>query len=260
MKEPHLAAYWTNKEADWVASQQYLYLSLPEKLANLACNLAKAGGSLQALKLIKTVLAISPGTPIEDKDLKEESIKIPPEPTVRFDLYSYEQIIKKYIPQLIETIGKVVLLMLHDLLEAAVSLSMHFPNKRFPEDYSYIWRPAVEDDKRNLGHNLKDILVSGVRDGAEYLSMKSPEIIPELVQNLEGRRWKIFHRITLHLLRRFPEDARDLLADRLTARILFDDAEVSIRHEYSLLMEKCFASLTKDHKKLYSNGLKLAQT
>ena len=250
MKEPHLAAHWTDKEADWVASQQYLYLLLPEKLANLACNLAKVGGPSQALKLIKTLLAILPGTPIEDRDLKEESTQIPPEPRVRFDLHIYEQIIRKYIPQLIETIGKDVLLMLYDLLEAAASLSMHFPNKRFPEDYSYIWRPAVEDDKRNLGHNLKDILVSGARDGAEYLSMKSPEIIPELVQNLEGRRWKIFHRITLHLLRRFPEHTNDLLANRLTQKILFDDAEVSIRHEYSLLMGKCFASLTKDQQEI----------
>src|SRR4030043_389620 len=250
MKEPHLAAHWTDKEADWVASQQYLYLLLPEKLANLACNLAKVGGPSQALKLIKTLLAILPGTPIEDRDLKEESTQIPPEPRVRFDLHIYEQIIRKYIPQLIETIGKDVLLMLYDLLEAAASLSMHFPNKRFPEDYSYIWRPAVEDDKRNLGHNLKDILVRGARDGAEYLSMKSPEIIPELVQNLEGRRWKIFHRITLHLLRRFPEHTNDLLANRLTQKILFDDAEVSIRHEYSLLMGKCFASLTKDQQEI----------
>src|SRR6266511_5661831 len=69
-------------------------------------------------------------------------------------------------------------------------------------------------------------------------------IVPTLVQKLEGRPWRIFHRIALHLLRIFPEAAPDLVAACLTGRTRFD--ELGLRHEYALLARDRFAHLSAD--------------
>jgi len=64
------------------------------------------------------------------------------------------------------------------------------------------------------------------------------------VSVLEGRRWKVFRRIALHVLRVFPDQAEALTAARLTDRSLFEDD--GLRHEYVLLLRDRFARLTPE--------------
>jgi hypothetical protein len=82
-----------------------------------------------------------------------------------------------------------------DLLEAAVRLSRP-PERGDVEDYSYIWRTSIEDHGQNSGHTLKGGLVSAVRDAAERLR-RTPESIPAIIDLLEKRGCRIFHRIGL---------------------------------------------------------------
>jgi hypothetical protein len=148
------------------------------------------------------------------------------------------------VPDLITAAGEQALTLLCDLIESAIDLSRRREDDEGPEDYSYIWRPAIEDHGQNRPYSLKELLVTAVRDAAEQLALAHPTLVPTLVQTLESRRWHIFHRIALHLLRIFPKTAADLVAARLTDWTRFD--ELGLRHEYALLARDRFAHLSAD--------------
>jgi hypothetical protein len=117
-----------------------------------------------------------------------------------------------------------------------------------PEDYSYIWRPAIEEHAQNLRRDLRNRLVSVVRDAAEELIRIDPGQLPVLLATLEGRPWRIFHRLALHLLRLFPWVERSLVVERLTDRARFDAP--GLRHEYVLLARDHFRQLSADEQAL----------
>jgi hypothetical protein len=68
-----------------------------------------------------------------------------------------------------------------------------------------------------------------------------------LVRGLEERVW-VFQRVALHLLRLFPDDAFDLIAQRLTDRNCFENPH--LRYEYVHLSEEHFGRLPSDAQAL----------
>ena len=242
-----MAAEWTKREVEWIEKQGRLYFILPDKLGALIKHLAIGNEVEQALALARSLLAVLPDPKAKQKE-EDEAVGLSPEPQARFDLGDYGQILKKYIPFLVTAAGKRSLTLFCDLLEAAINLSKRSPEKIFPEDYSYIWRPGIEEDEENLGLNLKDFLVSAVRDAVEQIVKNDPSMIRELVLQLEGREWRIFKRIALHLLKFYPEGTLDLVSDRLTNRLLFEEGVNN--HEYILLMERCFKLLRAEQKEI----------
>jgi hypothetical protein len=239
-----LAAEWVKKESRWIEQQQNLYLLLSQKLGALITYLCKGEQIEVALQLAKALLAVLPDSRETGRKAQHETYHLSPEPRARFDLWHYKQILQKNVPDLITTAGEQALTLLCDLLESAIDLSRRREDDEGPEDYSYIWRPAIEDYGQNRPYSLKELLVTAVRDTAEQLARAHPTLVPTLVQILESRRWHIFHRIALHLLRIFPETAPDLVAVRLTDRTRFD--ELGLRHEYALLARDRFAHLSTD--------------
>jgi hypothetical protein len=139
------------------------------------------------------------------------------------------------------------LLLLCDLLESTIHRSQLDKEDR-PEDYSYIWRPAIEEHAQNLRRDLRDRLVSAVRDAAEEVIKTDPGQLPVLLATLEGRPWRIFHRLALHLLRLFPHVELYLVVERLTDRARFDAP--ALRHEYVLLARDHFGQLSADEQAL----------
>jgi len=135
---------------------------------------------------------------------------------------NYEQILKKYYPELVKAKPFPSLELLCDLLEKAIKFSSHRNELQDTEYFSYIWRPAIEDHPQNIGRDLKKVLVTGLRDTAEI------------------------QRIALHLLRIFPEQAKILITERLTNRELFED--VDVQHEYVLLLRENFSILSEKDK------------
>lgn len=242
---PEFAACLLERAKIWARSSYQLLF--PEKLGALVGHLAKGGKADEALDLARVLLEILPD-PRANEVSAEETYRLSPEPRARFDTWDYEHILKKDFPELVKAAGVRAFDLLCDLLETAIRLSHRQTEDEGPEDYYYIWRPAIEDHAQNHPHGLKDILVSGVRDAAERLAQTNMANVPEIVQVLEERPWLIFHRIALHLLRRFPEAAPDLVAARLTDRALFDDP--SLRHEYVLLMGERFGALTTGQQQI----------
>ena len=223
---------------EW-ARIQYSYV-LPEKLGQLIVHLAKGGEIESALELARELLEIMPDSP-EEVESPTAGYSVSRESKAKCEEWDYREILKNNIPELVKASGKPALELLCSLLEEAVSISYPKEDENAQDDHSYIWRPAIEDHEQNLPHGLRDALVTAVRDNAELLLREKITNVEDVVQLLENKLWKIFHRISLHLLRLFQADATVLVVDRLTNHELFDDA--ALRHEYALLLGKYFRSL-----------------
>jgi hypothetical protein len=137
------------------------------------------------------------------------------------------------------------LVRLCDRLERAIILS-HIGGEAGPDDYSYIWRPAVEEHPQNQRRDRRDRLVSALRDEAEEYVRANADQLQALVAMLEARPWRIFHRLALHVLRLFRDRVPALVAERLTDRQRFEAP--GLRHEYALLARDHFGRLSADEQ------------
>src|SRR5207245_3442121 len=148
----------------------------------------------------------------------DPGMHLTPEPAAHFDVWHYEQVLKKRLDALVDAAGLGAVALFCDLLESAVELSRQGAADDVNDDYSWIWRPAIEEHEQNRRETVKTLLVSAVRDAVERVGAREPRTVGELVLLLEQRRWRIFHRIALHLLRRYPEHAKSIVEQRFTNR------------------------------------------
>ena len=101
-------------------------------------------------------------------------------------------------------------------------------------DHSAIWRPAIGTDRHGDG---RDLLVSALRDAA--VAVAAADGSAGVVQLVDRHEPALFGRLALHVLTDVPDT--DLVAERLTSRELFDNAEAF--REYTLLLQHQFATL-----------------
>ena len=216
---------------------------LPNKLGALIVNLANAGQADAALNFAEKLLEILP----DPKSQTEYIYPLSPQPRARFDVWDYEQIINEVYPYLLKTKWIQALKLICDKLEDAIKLSRRHDEDQ--NDYSYIWRPAIENHDQNQPsyHELTNVLVTNVRDMTKRLIEIDVTRIPEIIKALEQRSWKIFHRIALYLLREFGDSALDIVSGSLTNRELFNDP--NFIHEYALLIGEYFEKLHPDNQK-----------
>jgi hypothetical protein len=232
---PGLAAQLAPMVKEWVPSPYHMML--PEKLGKLVSHLARAG--LTERDLASALLDVQPDPrgPMKTPD----GNLWPLEAWAYFDLWRYEQVLKRNIPDLIAAAGVPAFDGLCDILERAVRLSRSREEAGGPEDYSYIWRRSIADHSQNHVHTLRDVLITAVRDAAETLSKRDPGNSAQLVQKLLGRSWRVFHRIALHMLRSFREDTLPLAPEYLVDRERFD--ALGLRPEYRLLLRDRWGEL-----------------
>jgi hypothetical protein len=241
---PALSLKLSERAKTWVRTLSHS--RLPEKLAALVIHIAKGGFIDEALDLAGILLEIFSNEKDQEDQSQKKAYNPPPEPAAHFDDYDYKQIIKKYFPDLLSEAGMRAFELLLNLLDSAVRLSRRRGAEMEAEDYSYIWRPVVEDDPQNLSSGLKNILVSAVRDAAKQMANSQTSSVQELVSALGKYPWKIFLRISLNFLKDYGDQDLNIVGVRLSDKQLFDD--YSIRHEYSLLMGDYFKKLTEEQR------------
>ncbi len=255
---PASAAEWAEQEARWVAQQEHLGWLLPEKLAELAARLAASCQARVALELVTQLLDIMPDPEQEEKMRKAAGDDEPifaraffsPNPGSRASRWDYDHVIQAITPLLAENCGPDYLGLLGGLLKKAIDLS-RFPDDRteedavhqeWVEDYSYIWRKAVEYGSRPAD-DIKDALVTAVRDVAELLAEAGDTHVLQLVEN---KRWtyKVFGRIGLHLRRKSPQLDEHGTKQMLADRSIWEDP--AFRHELWRLSEAAAEQFASD--------------
>jgi hypothetical protein len=240
---PNLAAKLTPKIKEWINAPRVAVR--PDKLGALISLLARGGQISEAIDLARTVLAVIPGDEIT-VGLPAGTYRSRRDPGARFDNWYYGEILKKNVPDLVDAAGEEAFELLCDLLHTAVRFRRATGEVIEPEDYSYIWRRAIEDHGQNQSFGMLGLIISAVRDAAERIAKSDRTKVQNLVSRLENRRWHVFQRLALHLLRLFPDPAFPMIVNRLTNRELFDST--TLRHEYVLLLRSQFAKLRPEEQ------------
>ncbi|MBC7130743.1 hypothetical protein H5T51_05950, partial [Candidatus Bathyarchaeota archaeon] len=209
---PEISVQISEKAKKWAENSNIL---TAEKIGELMAHWAKGGKNEEAIELATVLLNVLP-----EEQSWDTAIKKPLGPRARFEIWMYEQILRKYYPELVKASGLHGLERLCDLLEKAIIFSDH------------------DTEEKEM--------VGAIREAVEEIIRSGNSNIKQVVESLERRGWKIFRRIALHILRLFFERDVMLVRNHLVDRRLFDD--VGVRHEYVLLLRTAFNHLSSQDK------------
>lgn len=243
-----LAAKWVEREVQWLEGQRRAFFLLPDELGRLITHLAEGGEVDAAFVLARALL--EPLVP-EKKPEGDETIRWPANPVLRVDPHDYSELLRLRVPELAAIRPLETLEMLSDFLEAAIRIYMREDDGGHERstDYSYLWRPAIEEHEQNAlrePYDAKGLLTLTIRDLSERLTEQDAALLPQVVDLLERRNWPVLRRIALHLLRRFAplEEAMPLIAERLVSEEHL--LAIGEQHEYGLLLRDQFVHLSND--------------
>lgn len=234
-----LASKLAIKEAKWIHTKNNFIYRPPEYAGDLINKLATANQVESAFDLAGALFEII----LEEKYIPKKTnliyrqIMYSSRIRARFETWQYERIIKKCIPCLIKADKINTLKLFSSELENAIKFKNEDYNPMNPkDDYSYIWRPAIEENEQNKPEDIIGILISAVRDIAEMLMDTNGKEVLEFIES-DKRKFKIFKRIGLHLGRKWPEIDKENIKQLILNKVFVRD--VHYRHEiYHLLKEQ----------------------
>jgi hypothetical protein len=237
---PELAALWVERAMVWLKTQTNLNYRLPNILGKLISYLAHENQVDVAINLTRELLVVLPPTDIS-------SLR---RPITRLDEYYYHKITKEHVAVLVEQKPDVVLTLLCDLLGQYLNFSYSDREERFSEDYSSSWFPTPDSSSENP-HGIDSILAGAIWSVTTQIVDRDSNQKRSLFQKFQGYRWRIFDRISLHLLRRFPGQLSDLIIDRLANRDRLEWLEgwFNYSYEHACLLKEQFANLPVEVQK-----------
>lgn len=222
------------------------YFLSPEKYGELIKYFALNGKIKEAVALAKRVLIIQPD-PRPTPEYGGHKIPHDPIPLIRD--YDYEEILEKDYPDFVDAAGLEAIKVLLDQYESYVEHSDADRESGSKDDYSEIWRPAIEDHSQNHKFGIRDVLITGIRDSCERLLTKRPDQMKTLLAELESRGLFTFKRLELHLLRLFSEGNEKRITVLLMNEEEFEEKQ-RLTHEYFLLAEAHSSLLSAEQRKI----------
>ncbi len=165
----------------------------------------------EALEISKIAVSFKADAMSEEKEARR--LKNPKdrktflEPSPRFDLWEYQQILENGIRPLCEKEPYQIARILIYATANMIRLSKHQEDldKGGDEDFSKIWCPRLNQSDQNYP-NTKERLVYTLAFACEKVYEKSPESIERLDQILRNQQWKIFKRLRQHLYSLNPNE------------------------------------------------------
>ena len=222
-----LASIWAEREAAWIATQDSLYFLLPQSIGALTAALADGGQVEQAIVLAAAAISTN-GQDGENIEAR-----------IRMDAWEYGEFLTEYFVAAIraapiESLGLLCGTLQDVLLEGEDK----------SEDYSWIWRPAIESDSQNHGHSdIRDHLIDSIRNGAEWWLGNGGDL-EALVRDLLRRPGSVFQRLGLHLAA--TDSSSSIARELICNEGLFADRR--LYHEYFRLLWKGFPMLEEWEK------------
>lgn len=109
-------------------------------------------------------------------------------------------------------------------------------------DYSYMWRPAIEEHEENRPYESAGRLVTPLRNAAEIAIRENHVSLQNVLGIVRDFKYLIFRRLGVHLINVFADAEQGLARQRMMDKELFDNYR--FKHEYAMLVGKHFALLT----------------
>jgi len=208
--------------------------------------LAEEGESAATVRLFSSVFAVAPAKAHESTGPHDTFL--PAEPVALMDSWNYGQELNKCHPNLTRALGLPILRCLVGILADHLRFSSREPTFQGPDDYSYIWRPAIEGHEQNIREDVRDYIVSAIRDCAVAIAEKQPSAFTEIINLLDEQQWFIFTRILLYLIAVSPSSPIVLIGYFAAQPSLF--SEIAVRHEYSMLLRLRFKVLPLEQQQV----------
>lgn len=227
--------------ASWPEKVGTSHSSLAHKLSDLLAKWIGAGKFDESLLLTKELLTLKPRKRDANSPFSGDD-----EPISIISEWDYEQIIEKNLPALAALNPLPVVEMIIGRLD---SISSARSRRRSGEEYSWIWRPAIERHKENHGlQNIKQLLVTGLRDVVEKMLIESRPDSAKALDLLVGAKSKLVKRIALHSARMAGSTLDNHAQKYLLDKVFFDD--LNYRHEYALLAKEKFGLLSQKNQQM----------
>jgi hypothetical protein len=237
---PDLAEEWAKEERKQLQADTRVESLKAETLGRLAVHIGHGGNVKFALHMLHQLLGVYPNRPEETEGTYSHQ-----RPQIRMEEWRYEDILSEHLSELVKLGGiDVLTILLCPLLEDAVRYDLADPEN--DGDFSCIWKPTIEGDERV--HHPHEALTVALRDAVEQLAEQDAGSVPEIIQILEDQDplRPVFRRIALHLMRLYPDDARDEVVQHVLDRELIEARETW--HEYALLLKTVFPSLDEQER------------
>lgn len=223
-------------------------LLLPRKLALVIVRFCDTRLCSDALRLTRHVLAIAPSSPPAETSSGDDTTRWTQRQAIgRVDDWHYAQILDQIATRLVESCALDALNLMCDLLQEAVAAGQLTATDA-PVDFSYIWRTAVEHSEGH-GHNIRDSLVSAVRNAADQIVTSSPSSLSSVVAILRSRPTSIFHRLALNALVKHGDRDIDLVRASLAEPKSWEDT--GFHPEYEILLARYFHRLSADSQQRF---------
>lgn len=217
-------------------STPYSHL-VTDDLARLAIKLEDEGEVDSAIDLLDALLEIK--VPNVDSTF---SLKIA---SPYLDLWQYKEILNKIVyPIAGKEPSRVVQLLSEKLLKA---IEHERPSDSPSEDdFSFIWRPAIEDREETDEDDVKNVLVTAIRDCLETIGKADAEMFKDCYHLLFSSDRPVFRRLELYLMRVFPNILEHEINNTFDRKDAFEDT--SVWHEYYHLLKEQYPRLPQDLK------------
>ncbi len=229
----------------WIARQR-THFSGVTSISNLINKFASVGEFNAAFRLFQSVFTVYPD--LNFYQLSEEK-RLLPKPQSHLRTWEYGQQLGKTVGELEKHSDVRLVWILCELLNDSIRYSRKEFSGQGPDDYSYVWRPAIEEHAQNRRDSLEDSLVTALRSASEALIRQEPRLFRDILDVLGVQQWYVFARIILHLLRVCASVPLDTIAEYVCNETYFQ--ETTVRHEYALLLKNRFRQLDKENQEAF---------
>ena len=168
---------------------------------------------------------------------------------LRYEIYYYKEILKKYQSKLAEYNPILLLTIIEAKLKDAIKLETESEQEG---DHSIVWRPFIEDSPQNYDFDEpKDIFVDILRDVLYSTLLNKPDDAKKVVEKYLKDAYSIFRRLAIHIIRLSNFD--DLIKNLLTDESNLSKSEID--HEFFKLVEDKFGVLNSNQKKQFIKSM-----
>lgn len=250
---PELAVKLTDKVKEWIELPYSSDIVLLENTSSFCVHLAKGNKQQirRAFNLLHTLLATS----VDFNNQSHQIYRSLREVRSRYDYWVYELIVQKSISELVNISSEIrikTFKTLGHILCKFIGLilgNIDIENEENKLDKLYEDRSTYSSYWSYFSNSTLNILAVSVKEIAEKIIENEPNKINEIILQLHEWRWRVFHRIALDLLYKFPKLNFQIVISELTnAKHFFDP--YSQEREYIILLKEHFADLPEEAREI----------
>jgi hypothetical protein len=175
----------------------------------------------------------------------------------RLEEYDFKDLIEKAFVKLLEMQSQKVVEVLGNNLFKALDIESKSRKDRRKEDYSYIWRPAIEEHEQNdkFG-NIKEVLVPLLRDSLLSVARKGEwEFLNSVVKLYLHSPYAVFKRLALYIMSENVDAFLENLDLILMNKKMLEDYRV--QHELYALLRRIFPRLKDGAQQFILNWIEI---